>query len=73
QVPIYFTLRDRTRRKGPGLAGDVGGLDALGELILSRPDEIAREAEGGFGWEEAAAVLRGVQPSSATPFASRYA
>jgi hypothetical protein len=72
QVQLYFTPRDRTRRKGPGLAGDVGGLEVLGELVLSQPEEIAREAEGRFGWDEAAALLRGVQPACAAPFANRY-
>lgn len=38
---LYFVPRDRNRRHGKGLSSPIGGLEVLGEIVLSRPEEKA--------------------------------
>lgn len=39
QVSLYFVPRDRTKLRGDGLVGMVGGLEVLGELVFSTAEE----------------------------------
>ena len=40
-VSLFFVPRDRKRNQAEGLAGKVGGLEVLGELVLSTGEEEA--------------------------------
>ena len=42
EVALYFVPRDRSRARGDGFSGLTGGLEVLGELVLSSPEEKAR-------------------------------
>jgi diadenosine tetraphosphate (Ap4A) HIT family hydrolase len=39
EVSLYFVPRDRDKSQAEGLAGKVGGLEVLGELVFSTPEE----------------------------------
>jgi hypothetical protein len=39
QVSLYFVPRDRNKNRANGLAGKVGGLEVLGELVFSTTEE----------------------------------
>ncbi|MCG8558681.1 MAG: DUF4922 domain-containing protein [Hyphomicrobiales bacterium] len=41
-VTLYFVPRDRARPRGKGLSGLIGGLEVLGEIVLSCPEEKGR-------------------------------
>ncbi len=38
-VDLYFVPRDRTRPRGETMSGLVGGLEVLGEVVMSTPEE----------------------------------
>jgi len=38
-VDLYFVPRDRTRNRGKAMSGLVGGLELLGEVVMSSPEE----------------------------------
>jgi len=39
EVTLYFVPRDRTRTRGESMSGLVGGLEVLGEIVMSSPEE----------------------------------
>jgi len=39
EVTLYFVPRDRTRARGESMSGLVGGLEVLGEVVMSSPEE----------------------------------
>lgn len=45
-VTLYFVARDRSKSRGNGMSGLVGGLEVLGELVFSSPEE-RRLIDGG--------------------------
>lgn len=46
RVSFYFVPRDQTLTRGEGMSGQVGGLEVLGEIVLSSPEEKARLERG---------------------------
>jgi hypothetical protein len=45
-ITLYFIPRDRSRTHGDGLSGLIGGLEVLGELVFSSPEDKARMDSG---------------------------
>jgi len=39
KVSLFFVPRDRQKSQASGLSGKVGGLEVLGELVFSTPEE----------------------------------
>ena len=39
EISLFFVPRDRDKSRAAGLSGKVGGLEILGELVFSTPDE----------------------------------
>lgn len=39
EITLYFVPRDRTRARGQNMSGLVGGLEVLGEVVMSSPEE----------------------------------
>ena len=39
EVTLYFVPRDRSRARGETMSGLVGGLEVLGEIVMSSPEE----------------------------------
>ena len=46
RVSLYFVPRDQTLTRGEGMSGLVGGLEVLGEVVMSSPEEKARLDSG---------------------------
>ena len=38
-VTLYFVPRDRSKSRGHGLSGQIGGLEVLGELVFASPHD----------------------------------
>ncbi|MGI9384340.1 MAG: DUF4922 domain-containing protein [Methyloligellaceae bacterium] len=60
-VTLYFVPRDRARPRAKGLSGLIGGLEVLGEIVLSCPEEKGRLDAGlidYFALEDALASVR---------------
>ncbi len=45
-VTLFFVVRDRAKSKAEGFSGLMGGLEVLGEIVLSSPEEKARLDDG---------------------------
>ncbi len=61
EVVLYFVPRDRARPKAEGFASLAGGLEVLGELVMTSAEAKARLDEGSidyFDLEAALASLR---------------
>ena len=59
-VTLYFVLRDRARSKVEGFSSLVGGLEVLGEIVLSSPEEKARLSDGQIDYFTLEAALASV-------------
>ena len=62
-MTLYFVPRDRTKARGEGMSGLVGGLEALGEIVLSSPEERQRIDAGAYAY----AVIENILASVRTP------
>jgi hypothetical protein len=59
---LYVAPRHRSYSYAPGFAGLVGGLEILGELVLSTEQEKQSLDLGHFNYESVSAVLAAVEP-----------
>jgi hypothetical protein len=59
---LYVAPRHRSYSYAPGFAGLVGGLEILGELVLSTEQEKQQLDLGHFTYERVSAVLAAVEP-----------
>ena len=62
RVQLYVAPRHRAYSYAPGFAGLVGGLEILGELVLSTEQEKQQLDIGHFSFEGVAAILAAVEP-----------
>jgi hypothetical protein len=62
RLHLYVAPRHRAYSYAPGFAGLVGGLEILGELVLSTEQEKESLDLGHFNYENVSAVLAAVEP-----------
>ena len=62
RLHLYVAPRHRSYSYAPGFAGLVGGLEILGELVLSTEQEKQSLDLGHFNYESVSAVLAAVEP-----------
>lgn len=62
RLRLYAAPRHRSYSYAPGFAGLVGGLEILGELVLSTEQEKQSLDLGHFSYESVSAVLAAVEP-----------
>jgi len=67
RLHLYVTPRHRAYSYAPGFAGLVGGLEILGELVLSTEQEKQSLDLGHFNYASVSAVLAAVEPPGAGP------
>ena len=60
-VTLYFVPRDRTRSRAEGLGNLVGGIEVLGEFVLSKPEDRSRIDDGGIDYFTLEAALASVR------------
>ena len=60
-VTLYFVPRDRTRARGEGMSGLIGGLEVLGELVFSNEEEQRFIASGEIDYFTVANILESVR------------
>jgi len=60
-VTLYFVPRHRKRAKSEGLSGLIGGLEVMGELVLSSPEEEERIANGEIDYFSIEKILTDVR------------
>jgi len=58
---LYFVPRDRARTYGEGISGLVGGLEVLGEIVLSSPQERHLIDSGAVSYRMLEKVLQSVR------------
>lgn len=68
---LYFVPRNRNRPYAAGLKGACGGLEVLGELVLSSEDEFRRLDSGEIDYAYVRRVLAEVEPDEAAAFVAR--
>ena len=61
EVSLFFVPRDRQKSVAPGLAGKVGGLEVLGELVFSTAEEQELLASGQLDYFNLERVLSEVR------------
>lgn len=66
RLHLYVAPRHRSYSYAPGFAGLVGGLEILGELVLSTEQEKQSLDMGHFNYEGVSAVLAAVEPPGAS-------
>ena len=59
-MALYFVPRDRTKSKAEGFSGLIGGLEVLGEIVLSSPNDKARLSSGQIDYFTLEAALASV-------------
>ncbi len=67
-VTLLFCPRDRTRCRVPGFSGHVGGLEILGEIVLSSSEDKARLDRGEIDADLVNMILASVQAESFPEF-----
>ncbi len=60
RLDCYFIPRHKSRSRAEGLAGVVGGFEALGEIVCSSPQDHQRLVDGEIDYETVAGFLRQV-------------
>lgn len=60
-VTLYFVPRDRTRSRAKGFGNLVGGIEVLGEFVLSNPDDKSRIDDGRINYFTLLAALASVR------------
>ncbi len=66
RLQLYVAPRHRAYSYAPGFVGLVGGLEILGELVLSTEQEKQSLDQGHFTYENVSAVLAAVEPPGAS-------
>jgi glucose-1-phosphate thymidylyltransferase len=61
-VNLYIAPRNNSRSYAPGMVGLVGGLEILGELVLSTEEEKQKLESGDWDYDSVCAVLSAVEP-----------
>ncbi len=59
-VALYFVPRDRAKSQADGYSGLIGGLEVLGEIVLSSPNDKARLNSGQIDYFTLEAALASV-------------
>lgn len=59
-VVLYFVPRSRSHQKPQGFSGLIGGLEMLGEVVLSSPEDKARLDAGDVDYFEIESILASV-------------
>jgi len=67
KVALFFVPRDRRKSRASGLSGQVGGLEVLGELVYSTPEEQHKLASGELNYFSLEQVLAEVRTSLNMP------
>lgn len=65
---LYFVHRNRLYSRGPGMTGQVGGLEVLGELVFSTEAEKERLDAGLVNYDYARRVLAAVEAPGVRDF-----
>lgn len=65
---LFFVPRNRSYSHAPGIAGLVGGLEVLGELVLSTPDEKTLLTSGQIDYASIVRVLASVEAPGVAEF-----
>ncbi len=60
-IVLYFVPRSRTKQKPQGFSGLIGGLEVLGEIVLSSPDDKAQLDAGEIDYFGLEAILASVR------------
>lgn len=60
-VSLYFVPRDRTKLRGDGLVGMIGGLEVMGELVFSTADEFHLVNSGAVDYSTVERILTTVR------------
>lgn len=60
-VVLYFLPRSRSKQKPQGFSGLIGGLEVLGEIVLSSPEDKARLDAGEIDYFKLEAMLASVR------------
>jgi diadenosine tetraphosphate (Ap4A) HIT family hydrolase len=61
-VAMYLVPRDRRFNRAPGMEGVPGGLEMLGEIVLTTPEQVDRIARNEYSYEVLWRMLRSVRP-----------
>ncbi len=59
-IVLYFVPRSRSHQRPAGFSGLIGGLEVLGEIVLSSPDDKARLDAGAIDYFVLEAILASV-------------
>ncbi len=62
RLTLYFVPRHRRKKRPAGLAGLIGGLEVLGELVFSTPGEKSLLEEGRISYAMLESALASVNP-----------
>jgi diadenosine tetraphosphate (Ap4A) HIT family hydrolase len=57
ELALYFVPRDRAKQRADGFSNIAGGLEALGEIVLSSPEEKALLHNGSIDYSKLEAAL----------------
>ncbi len=60
-VTLYFVPRDRTKPRAARFSNLIGGIEVLGEFVLSRPEDKARLSDGQIDYFTLEAALASVR------------
>ncbi|NNE84414.1 MAG: DUF4922 domain-containing protein [Alphaproteobacteria bacterium] len=63
ELALYFVARDRAKPRAEGFSGLAGGLEVLGELVMSSADEKDRLDDGSIGYFDIEAALASLRVS----------
>lgn len=61
RICLYFVPRDRERARPEAVSGLVGGLEVLGEIVLSSEEDWGRYKSGEISYEVLEGVLKGAR------------
>ena len=61
RISLYFVPRERKKRYAAGISGFIGGLEVLGEIVLSSQEEKARLDQGGIDYFALERVLASIR------------
>ncbi|TVS11118.1 MAG: DUF4922 domain-containing protein [Wenzhouxiangella sp.] len=60
RLDLYFIPRHQRRSRGEGLAGIIGGFEALGEIVCSSSEDLERLERGEVDYDTVTSLLRHV-------------
>ncbi len=67
KVALFFVPRDRQKNRAPGLSGEVGGLEVLGELVFSTREDQEKIESGELNYFSLEQALAEVHTSLNMP------